>query len=145
MRKQWVALLSMLGLAISAMPAQSQVLKGSDNQTGVNGKRGQNTADSSNKLQLKQRALKQQNQPGGAGGQNGALTKADANRAALTKGANNNGALTKGAGNNALTKGGNNSLTKGANNSLTKASNAKSLTKASLTKGALTKAKTGPQ
>src|SRR6478735_5128651 len=88
MRQQWVALLSVLGLAGSGMRVQSQVLKGSSPA-----ETKQKTADP--KLGLKQETLRQQNQgskvngqltpppPGQAGnyppqtttGQNNAITK----------------------------------------------------------------------
>src|SRR5579864_1111303 len=170
MHKQWLAMLSVLGLAGSAGRIQGQVLKGSvpakgktsTSKTNITSPRD---AATGSKLQVNQQTLRNQNQgsiksqtgntgtcgatkadaahlTGVKGGANTQLTKANANNQ-ITKG-NANNAITKGNANNALTKGNaNNQLTKGSSNAqLTKANNSQ-LTKAG--DSALTKAKTGPQ
>ncbi len=170
MRKQWVALLSMLGLAGSAMPVRSQVVNGSTSQSKIEHKQvkavnGSNTAQKtggSSKLKLNQQTLRQQNN---GGKQNDPLTpsaycnaanKGNANnqltppppgggKQQITKGTSNN-AITKGNGNNAVTKGsGNNAITKGSgNNAVTKGSGNNAVTKGNgnnaVTKGSLNNA-----
>ena len=137
MRKQWVALLSMVGLTGSGIPVQSQVLKGSTTQktsqktqvkTGNKSGVAQKTNGSS-KLNLNQQTLRQQNQGGMSGGKKAdPLTPSaycNANKAGganrltppppagnqqVTKG---NNAVTKGSSNQAITKGRSNAITKG--------------------------------
>jgi hypothetical protein len=140
MRKQWVALLSMLGLTGSSIPVQSQVLKGSTTEktsqnaqvkTG-NGRGVAQKTNGSSKLNLNQQTLRQQNQGGTSGGKKAdpltpsaycnAKKAGDANRLtppppggnqAVTKASNR--AVTKGGSNQAVTKGANNQqITKGA-------------------------------
>ena len=171
MQKQWLAMLSVLGLAGSAVRVQSQVPKGPNpikgSQKTTNTKPVKNNQSivsprdpaTGSKLQVNQQTLRQQNQGGAAGGKN-AIPKpytggVKANNDRLTKGQNDAALTTKAGGSNSLTKAKNNAaLTKGtANNQLTKAKNNAALTKASannqLTKAknntALTKAKTGQQ
>jgi hypothetical protein len=156
MRKNWVALLSLLGLASSTVPADAQILKGDvakvkpaakpavTKPTNANPARA---AGNSQKLQVKQQTLRQQNQAAGAAGQTKAAvntgTCAQKGKAALTPPppgqAARNSQLTK--GNAQLTKGNNSQLTKANNAQLTKAN--RQLTKGNnaLTKGnnALTK------
>jgi hypothetical protein len=66
MRKQWVALLSVLGLTGSVMRSESQVLKGSkpDTQAATNETVKKNPAVQNPKLDLKQQTLRQQNPAG---------------------------------------------------------------------------------
>jgi hypothetical protein len=80
MRKQWVAMLSLLGLAGPAVRLQSQVLKGSsqaatneNNRTATNksvktGQTAQKTTGNAGKLNVNQQTLRQQNQASGTGG-----------------------------------------------------------------------------
>ena len=152
MRKHWVAMLSMLGLAGSVAPVQSQVLKGSTSQgktehntaKTVNGNNTGQKAGSSSKLGLSQQTLRQQNQ----GNTSVQLTKGSANtqltppppgqqitkdNAQITKG---NAQITK--GNAQITKGNAQMLTKGnaqitkGNQAITKGNQA--VTKATVTK-----------
>jgi hypothetical protein len=153
MHKQWLAMLSVIGLAGSGARVQGQVLKGSTNPAkGSQATKNTNQVKTSNsansgKLSVNQQTLRQQNQGGAAGSQNyppttvggkNAVTKGNAsvaNNAALTKG-NGNAALTKAKTDAAITKGGtNNQLTKAktdvkSNAALTKGTNSQ------LTKGA---------
>lgn len=161
MRKQWVALLSMLGVTGSGIPVQSQVLKGSTTQktsqnTQVKTGNGSSVAQKTNgssKLNLNQQTLRQQNQGGMSGGKKAdPLTPSaycNANKAGganrltppppagnqqATKG---NNAVTKGGSNQAVTKGGNQAITKG-NNAVTKGSSNQAITKGrsnAITKG----------
>jgi hypothetical protein len=141
MRKQWVALLSMLGLAGSGMPVRSQVVKGSAGQgkavhnpqaKAVNGNAAIQRTNGSSKLNLNQQTLRQQNQGLKGGKQADTMTpsaycKGRANNQltppppggankAVTKGGSNQ-AVTKGGSNQAVTKGGSNQfVTKGGSN-----------------------------
>ena len=157
MHKQWLAMLSVLGLAGSAGRIQGQVLKGSvpakgktsTSKTNITSPRD---AATGSKLQVNQQTLRNQNQgsiksqtgntgtcgatkadaahlTGVKGGANTQLTKANANNQ-ITKG-NANNAITKGNANNAITKGNaNNAITKGnANNAVTKGNANNALTK----------------
>jgi hypothetical protein len=168
MRKHWVALLSLLGLAGSTVPVDAQVLKGDQAKPATKpaakpaSTKPANAATTNQKLQVKQQPLRQQNQAAGAAGQTKAGqntgTCVQKNKAALTPPppgqATRNNAITKG-NNTQLTKGNqgkaaltppppgqanrNNAITKGNNNTqLTKANNTQ-LTKANNT--AVTKAK----
>lgn len=115
MRKHWVGLLSMLGLAGSVMPAVSQVLKGAtpaknvadQSKTKLKKSRSEKTASAQarhdkwkkgaaettsaqsnaakKQLQLHQETLRTQEQQNVKGDKN-ALTKAGLTKAALTKG-----------------------------------------------------------
>src|SRR5438045_7788087 len=113
MRKQWVAMLSMLGLAGSVVRVQSQVLKGSttEKQAVTNEKNRGVTNENikGSKLNLNQQTLRQQNQGGNA---NGALTPPPPGQTGARNypptGGNN--AVTKGNANNAVTKGNGNKL-----------------------------------
>lgn len=152
MRKQWVALLSMVGLTGSGIPVQSQVLKGSTTQktsqktqvkTG-NGSGVVQKTNGSSKLNLNQQTLRQQNQGGMSGGKKAdPLTPSAYCNANKAGGANpltppppaGNQQVTK--GNNAATKGGNYAITKG-NNAVTKGSSNQAITKGrsnAITKG----------
>jgi hypothetical protein len=120
MRKQWVALLSVLGLTGPVPQSESQVLKGSTpNQAVTNETVKKNDIKQNPKLDLKQQTLRQQSP--GSGKQADPLSpsaecnKAGANNQQLTKGAKANNQLTPPppGGNNAITKG-NNALTKGS-------------------------------
>ena len=147
MRKQWVALLSMLGLAGASIPGQAQVLKGSKSPAQTKAKvdtsAGQAAtnnagAQSNSNLKLKQQTLRQQNQPGKT---TGPLTPPPpgqaANKTQLTKGntavTKGNTAITKGNGNTAVTKGSpnNTAITKGSpnNTAITKGGGNTAITK----------------
>jgi hypothetical protein len=147
MRKQWVALLSMLGLTSAGMPLRSQVLKGSTSQgktvhnsqvKAVNGNNATQKTGGSSKLNLNQQTLRQQNGATGGGKKADTMTpsaycnvnkgKANAQltppppggNQQITKGSPNN-QITKGNANNAVTKGSpNNQITKGGNLQVTK-------------------------
>ena len=173
MKKHWVALLSMLGLAGSGLPVQSQVLKGSD-QSKIKGSKtagntkvvpqGAEKTNGQSKLQLKQQTLRQQKGTGA----NGALTPPPPGQAGnnqqLTKGnqqiTKGNQQITKGnsqqvtKGNQQITKGNSQQITKGNNQQITKGNNQQitkgnnqQLTKGNqqLTKAGLTKATGAPQ
>ena len=140
MRKQWVALLSMLGLAGAGMPVRSQVLKGSTSQgkavhnpqgKAVNGNAAAQKTGGSSKLNLNQQTLRQQNQGLKGGKQADTMTPSAYCKTANKGSANNqltppppgqagargsaNRAITKGGSNQAITKGGSNrQLTKGS-------------------------------
>jgi hypothetical protein len=162
MRKQWVALLSMLGLANAAMPVRSQVLKGSSQSKtahnnkvkAVNGSNAVQKTGGSSKLNLEQQTLRQQNNGVGGGKQadtmtpsaycnkgntgkaNNQLTPPPPGGNAVTKGSNNQ-KVTKTPPNYAVTKGSANAVTKGSANAVTKGS-ANAVTKGSanaVTKG----------
>ena len=161
MRKQWVALLSMLGLTGSGIPLQSQVLKGSTTQRTSQNAQVKTANDGSGvakktpgKLDLNQQTLRQQNQGSMSGGKKAdPLTPSaycNANKAGSAKqltppppGGNQqitrgNNAVTKGGSNQAVTKGGNHAITKG-NNAITKGGSNQAITKGgsnqALTKG----------
>lgn len=152
MRKNWVALLSLLGLAASAVPADAQILKGDaaklkkrtvKSTATKQAARSASAVTSKQKLHVKQQTLRRQNQRAGAAGQTKAAvntgTCAQKGKAALTPpppGMAGNKQLTKGnhaqltkANNAQLTKANNRQLTKANNAQLTKANNAQ-LTKA---------------
>jgi membrane-associated HD superfamily phosphohydrolase len=156
MRKHWVALLSLLGLAASTVPADAQILKGDVaklkkrdvKSTAVKpAARQTNAATNKQKLQVKQQTLRQQNQRAGAAGQTkaavntgtcaqkgkAALTPPPPGKAALTPPPPGKAALTPPppgmARNKQLTKGNHAQLTKANKSQLTKANNAQ-LTKA---------------
>ncbi|MBZ5523593.1 MAG: hypothetical protein LAP21_15270 [Acidobacteriia bacterium] len=146
MRKQWVALLSMLGLAGPITPVRSQVLKGSANQTKAvhnqqvkttNGSNAVQKTGGSSKLNLNQQTLRQQNKSSINGGkQADTMTPSaycNANRGRTDNfvikgnaknqltppppGSVGNQQITKGSPNNAITKGSpNNAITKGSAN-----------------------------
>jgi hypothetical protein len=145
MRKHWVAMLSMIGLAGSVVRVQSQVLKGStnpnkpvtnENLKSTKGSKAVQKTGNSSKLNLNQQTLRQQNQGGvNADKQKGRTISAacpDANNQ-LTKGRANNQAITK--GNQTVTKG-NQAVTKG-NQQITKGSGNQAITKGNqqITKG----------
>jgi hypothetical protein len=138
MRKHWIALLSMLGLAGSAVAADAQVIKGSQPEpTTQKNPATKNTTkqgvligldqpgaqkNAQQKLQVNQQKLRQQNQAAGTAG----LTKAQANTGTCKQstGVNNANKLTPpppGQNNQQLTKG-NQQLTKG-NQQVTKGNN----------------------
>jgi hypothetical protein len=126
MRQQWVALLSMLGMAGSGMPAGAQVLKGSAPQSKTTANKqtkavtGSNPAPNPNgKLNLTQQNLRKQNQGSMNGGkQKDTMTpSAYCNGATAARGNQQltpppNQAVTKGSGNQQVTKG-NQMVTKG--------------------------------
>lgn len=152
MRKHWVALLSLLGLAGSTLPADAQIFMGKVAKVRQRAARSTATqhaarqakaVTSGQKLHVKQQTLRQQNRAAGAAGQTKAAvntgTCAQKGKAALTPPppgkAARNSQLTKGnaqltkANHAQLTKANNNQLTKANNSQLTKANNAQ-LTKA---------------
>jgi hypothetical protein len=121
MRKHWVALLSMLGLAGGGMRMESQVLKGSKPSTATESKvksaktAGQAPAANNGKLQVKQQTLRQQN-PSGVAAKSGQPQKAvgqNTGTCRYSEGCQTqNKQLTK--GNQQITKG-NQQITKGNN------------------------------
>jgi hypothetical protein len=149
MRQQWVALLSMLGLAGSGMPAGAQVLKGSvppgktTQNKQVKTAVGNNAAPNPNgKLTLNQQNLRKQNQGSMNGGKQADTMTPSAYCNAVTKG---NQQITKGnqqitKGNQAVTKGnqaitkGNQAVTKG-NQAITKGNQAVTKGNQAITKG----------
>src|SRR5258708_592912 len=134
MRKQWVALLSMLGLTSAGMPLRSQVVKGSTSQgktvhnsqvKAVNGNNAVQKTGGSSKLNLNQQTLRQQNGATGGGKQADTMTpsaycnvnKGKANAQLTPPPTGGNQQVTKGSPNNQVTKGNaNNAVTKGGNN-----------------------------
>jgi hypothetical protein len=155
MHKNWAAMLSMIGLAGSAVRVQSQAVNGSANGnqgvTNAQGKTNQKVSAAgktanSGKLSLNQQTLRQQNQGStttGKGnttlspstrvnGQSGTSVQ----RNAVTKG-NNNAAVTKGSPNKQVTKGSPNAqVTKGSPNyQVTKGSPNAQVTKGAQTQG----------
>jgi hypothetical protein len=146
MQKQWLAVLSMLGLAGSAARVQPQVLKGSTppvkphatkttNQVKTNQSIVSPRDPATNgKLQVNQQTLRQQNQGAATGagkyanttgktltpstrGQSGTSVVKGGNNQQVTKG--NNQQVTKG-NNQQVTKGNNQQVTKGNNQQVTK-------------------------
>lgn len=128
MRKHWVALLSMLGLAGGGMRMESQVLKGSKPPAATSKPNtaktaGQAPAANNGKLQVKQQTLRQQNQSGVAAksGQPQKAVGQNTGTCRYSEGCQTqNKQLTK--GNQQITKG-NQQITKG-NQQITKGNNA---------------------
>jgi hypothetical protein len=146
MHKNWAAMLSMIGLAGSAVRVQSQVVKGSTNPSqGVTNEQGKNNqkvstaqkTDKSGKLSVNQQTLRQQNQVSNGGKTADTLTpSAYCNKANKGVGKANNQQVTKG-GNQQVTKG-NQQVTKGSPNAqVTKGSAHNQITKGNqqVTKG----------
>jgi hypothetical protein len=133
MHKNWAAMLSMIGLAGSAVRVQSQAVNGSANASpGVTTEQGKNNqktsaagkTDTSGKLSVNQQTLRQQNQGNKSNGGKQADTMTPS--AYCNKG--NNGK----ANNQQVTKGGNQQVTKGSPNAqVTKGSPNAQVTKGS--------------
>jgi hypothetical protein len=148
MRKHWVGLLSMLGLAGSSMPAVSQVLKGSSAAAESKIKLQKSQVEKSAATQASQDKWKKGSSEVGSVQSNASQKQLQLKQETLrtqqtAQGEKN--ALTKAKDDAALTKA---SANKSGNSALTKAKSSKSaLTKASSNRQALTKAKqsTGQQ
>jgi hypothetical protein len=149
MRRHWVALLSMLGLAGASVSGQSQVVKGTPNPgtkakvapSNTTGQAATQSSAANGNLKLKQQTLRQQNRPGKT---TGSLTPPPPGQAdpALTPpppGQAGHHAITKGKSNTAVTKGNGTAVTKGnGNTAVTKGSGSAAVTKggsAAITKG----------
>jgi hypothetical protein len=158
MHKNWAAMLSMIGLAGSAVRVQSQVVNGSANANpGTTTEQGKNNqkvstaqkTDKAGKLSVNQQTLRQQNQVSNGGKTADTMTPSaycnKGNNQQVTKGGNQqvtkgnqqvtkgspNAQVTKGSAHNQITKG-NQQVTKGsANAQVTKGSANAQVTKGS--------------